>query len=178
MPTASLICDSLAPVLGTQGSPEAGSRPVWLRILTCMLRTCPSPLLPLTVAVTTTNCPSATKLRMQRSLLADSWPGWAWMSNLSAATSGRRKAKRSFIARASMLIPALSAALSAMGGELCLQRSLQEPSHAIRCRRVQDVAWSFRHGFGETAIRTRLAGLANFAHVEAHERSFGAGRPP
>ena len=35
---------------------------------------------------------------MQRSLLADSWPGWAWMSNFSADTSGSTKASSSLSA--------------------------------------------------------------------------------
>ena len=63
-----------------------------------MFKVWPSPLLPLMVAVTTTNWSLATKLRMQRSLEADSWPGCAWMSNLRAETRGRRKARNSLIA--------------------------------------------------------------------------------
>lgn len=55
---------------------------------TCRFKTWPSPLCPLMVAVTTTSWSFATKLRMQRSLLADSAPGCAWMSNLRAKLRG------------------------------------------------------------------------------------------
>lgn len=65
------------------------------RLLTCMFRTMPSPLLPEMSAITTTSCSRPTKLRMHRSRFLDSAPGWAWMSNLSAETRGRTMPRRS-----------------------------------------------------------------------------------
>ena len=53
-----------------------------------MLTTCPSPLLPLIVAVTTTNVSLFTKFRMHRSFLV-LWPECATRSNLRACETGR-----------------------------------------------------------------------------------------
>jgi hypothetical protein len=52
-----------------------------------MLSVCPSPLEPLDVVVTTTNWSFATKLRMHRSLLALSWPGWLreWLGSANVS---------------------------------------------------------------------------------------------
>lgn len=63
--------------------------------LTCIFNIMPSPLLPPIVAVTMTSWSRATKLRMHRSFDADSCPGCAWISNLSAATRGKMKASSS-----------------------------------------------------------------------------------
>jgi hypothetical protein len=57
-------------------------------VRTCMSTLCPSPLCPSKIAVTTTSCLSATKLRMHRSYLAASCGETGWRSNLRAAVSG------------------------------------------------------------------------------------------
>jgi hypothetical protein len=59
-----------------------------LKPLTCILTTCPSPLLPLIVAVTTTSVLLFTKFRMHRSFLV-LWPECATRSNLRACENGR-----------------------------------------------------------------------------------------
>lgn len=69
-----------------------------------MFNVWPSPLLPLTVAVTTTNWSLATKFRMHRSFCLDSWPGWACISNFRAVMRGRRKARHSFKERVSAMM--------------------------------------------------------------------------
>ena len=57
-------------------------------VRTCMSTLCPSPLYPSKIAVTTTSCLSATKLRMHRSYLAASCGETGCRSNLRAAVSG------------------------------------------------------------------------------------------
>lgn len=56
--------------------------------LTCILTTCPSPLLPLIIAVTTTSVSLFTKFRIHRSFL-ELWPECATRSNLRAWENGR-----------------------------------------------------------------------------------------
>lgn len=68
-----------------------------------MFKVWPSPLLPLMVAVTTTSWSLATKLRMQRSFEADSWPRCAWISNFKAETSGSRNARQSLRAKSNAM---------------------------------------------------------------------------
>lgn len=74
-------------------------------VRTCMSTLCPSPLYPSKIAVTTTSCLSATKLRMHRSYLAASCCETGCRSNLRAAVSGamtatsnvRRRSIRSMV---------------------------------------------------------------------------------
>jgi hypothetical protein len=74
----------------------AGARAHWqpyfhaaaLEQLTCILTICPSPLLPLIVAVTTTSVSLVAKFLMHRSFLV-LWPECATRSNLRACENGR-----------------------------------------------------------------------------------------
>ena len=107
-----------------------------LAALTCILRVWPSPRFPLTVVVTTTNWSLATKLRMHLSLLFDSWPGCAWMSNLRAETRGRRTTKSDFSAH---IVAIFGAAPGVVAGEDVVQRGWTtsvspESSIWTRCR--------------------------------------------
>lgn len=58
--------------------------------LTCILTRMPSPLLPLTIAVTTTRVSLATKFRMHRSFLVSCDWEVAWRSNLRALAQATR----------------------------------------------------------------------------------------
>jgi hypothetical protein len=110
-----------------------------------MFNVWPSPLLPLTVAVTTTSWSFATKFLMQRSLLADSWPGWAWMSNLRAATRGRRKAKRSSSAKSMLADVARRRWISVLRG-WCWRYATRELSRCLGHAAVGGVKGSLRFG--------------------------------
>lgn len=62
-------------------------------VLTCMFTRMPSPLVPLTIAVTTTNVSLATKFRMHRSFLLSCDCDVACRSNFNALTQAMKRTR-------------------------------------------------------------------------------------
>jgi hypothetical protein len=135
-----------------------------------MFNVWPSPLLPLTVAVTTTSWSFATKFLMQRSLLADSWPGWAWMSNLRAAMRGRRKAKRSSSAKSMLAGVARRRWISVLRG-WCWRYATRELSRCLGHAAVGGVKGSLRFGSRSAERDSELEYGTNLPVHHQHPKS-------